>query len=75
MDIGHAGPFKEMISRHAANVEIGPRAYVGAGAIILPGTKIGECSIVGAGSLVNKEVAPRTVVAGVPIRELRKIEG
>lgn len=73
LDIGHAGPFEEKISRHSANVSIGPGAYIGAGAIILAGVQIGQGSVVGAGSLVNKNVAPRTIVAGVPAREIRKI--
>ena len=45
---------------------------IGVGAIILPGVKIGEGSIVGAGSVVNKDVEPYTVVAGVPAKVLRK---
>ena len=74
MDIGHSGPFKKKFAQNAMKVEIGPRAYIGAGAIILPGIKIGEGSIIGAGALVNKDVAPWTVVVGVPAREVRKIK-
>ena len=74
MDIGHAGPFGKKFVQNARKVEIGPRAYIGAGAMILPGVKIGEGSVVGAGALVNKDVAPWTVVVGVPAREIRKIK-
>lgn len=45
---------------------------VGIGSIILPGVKIGEGSIVGAGSVVTKEVEPYSVVAGVPAKVLRR---
>ena len=45
---------------------------IGVGAIILPGVKIGECSIVGAGAVVTEDVEPYTVVAGVPAKFLRK---
>lgn len=45
---------------------------IGAGAIILPGVKIGEGSIIGAGSVVAKDVEPYTVVAGVPAKVLRR---
>lgn len=45
---------------------------IGIGSIILPGVKIGEGSIVGAGSVVTKDVEPYAVVAGVPAKVLRK---
>lgn len=48
-------------------------AWVGTGAIILPGVKIGEMSIVGAGAVVTKDVEPFTVVAGVPAKIIKKI--
>ncbi len=47
---------------------MGDRVFVGAGAIILPGVTIGNDSIIGAGSVVNEDVAPETVVAGSPAR-------
>jgi len=74
MDIGHSGPFGKKFAQDAMKVEIEPRAYIGAGAIILPGIKIGEGSIIGAGALVNKNVDPWTVVVGVPAKEVRKIK-
>ena len=45
--------------------------WIGAGAIILPGVTIGPNSIVGAGSLVRKDVPPRTIVAGNPAKIIR----
>jgi acetyltransferase-like isoleucine patch superfamily enzyme len=48
-------------------------ARVGGGAILLPGVEIGEEAFVGAGAVVLKDVAPRTVVVGNPARELRKV--
>lgn len=49
------------------------RASVGSGAIILCGVTIGEGALVGAGSVVTKDVPPYTIVAGPPSRELRQI--
>lgn len=43
-------------------------AAVGAGATILPGIEIGEGALVGAGSVVTRDVAPWTIVMGVPAR-------
>jgi acetyltransferase-like isoleucine patch superfamily enzyme len=48
--------------------------WIGAGAIILPGTTVGEAAIVAAGSVVNQDVPPYTVVAGNPARPVRKLE-
>lgn len=48
-------------------------ASIGSGATILARVTIGENAIVGAGSVVTKDVAADTIVAGNPARELRKI--
>jgi len=45
---------------------------IGVGAIILPDVRIGKGSIIGAGSVVNKDVEPYTIVAGVPAKVLRR---
>ena len=50
------------------------RASVGTGATILCGVTIGECAIVGAGSVVTHDVPDHTVVAGNPARLLRRLE-
>lgn len=49
------------------------RASVGSGAIILCGVTIGEGALVGAGSVVTKNVAPHTIVAGNPSKKLRHV--
>ena len=48
-------------------------AWIGAGSIILPNITIGEQAIVGAGSVVTKDVAPRTIVTGNPAKFLREV--
>jgi len=48
------------------DVEVGERAMVGAGAIVLPGVTIGEGAQVAANSLVVEDVPPNATVAGVP---------
>jgi maltose O-acetyltransferase len=48
-------------------------AWIGAGAIIMPGITIGECAIVGAGAVVTKDVPPYTVVVGTPARAISTI--
>jgi acetyltransferase-like isoleucine patch superfamily enzyme len=49
-------------------------ASIGSGATILSNTNIGENAIVGAGSVVTKDVPPNVIVAGNPARVLRHIE-
>ena len=48
-------------------------ARVGGGAVLCPGIEIGEEAFVGAGAVVVRDVAPRTVVVGNPARVLREV--
>lgn len=57
-----------------APVEIHNNCFIGAGAIILPGVSIGPNSIIGAGSVVTKDVPPHTVAAGNPARIISSLE-
>jgi len=50
-------------------------ASIGSSATILCGVTIGENAVVGAGSVVTRDVPPNTVVAGNPARVLRKVGG
>ena len=49
-------------------------ASIGSGATILPNLTIGEGAIVGAGSVVTRDVAPHTIVAGNPAKFLRPVD-
>jgi acetyltransferase-like isoleucine patch superfamily enzyme len=53
-------------------VVIERNVWVGANATILPGLRLGEGSVVGAGAVVTHDVAPNTVVMGVPARVSRE---
>jgi len=51
---------------------IGCDVWIGQNAVILPGVHIGDGAIIGANSVVGSDVAPYSIVAGNPARELRK---
>jgi acetyltransferase-like isoleucine patch superfamily enzyme len=46
---------------------------VGGGAVLVPGVEIGEEAFVGAGAVVTRDVAPRSVVVGVPARVVGRV--
>lgn len=54
-----------------ADVFIGDNCFIGSKAIILPGVRIGDEVIVGAGSVVTKEVPSNCIVAGNPARVIK----
>lgn len=51
---------------------IGNDVWIGQNAVILPGVNIGDGAIIGANSVVSRDVPPYTVAAGNPAREIRK---
>lgn len=69
-------PEKSNLSRIYGKIEpiiVEDDVWIGAGAIILAGVKLHRCSIIGAGSVVTKNVPEKTVVAGVPARYLKDV--
>jgi len=60
------------IDKTSGKVVIKKGAKIGSHTVILPGVTIGEGAVIGAHSLVKKDVAANSVVAGAPARELRK---
>lgn len=54
-------------------VRIGRNCWIGAGAILLPGVTIGDDSVIGAGSVVTKDVPSGVVAVGNPCRVMREI--
>ena len=54
-------------------VRIGNNVWIGAGAVILPGITIGDDSVIGAGSIVTKDIPAGVVAVGNPCRVLRPI--
>ena len=55
-----------------APITIGPNAFIGARAFIMPGVSVGKQAIVGACSVVTRNVPPHSIVAGTPAHEISK---
>ncbi|WP_246367219.1 DapH/DapD/GlmU-related protein [Microbacterium marinum] len=51
-------------------VSIGSDVWIGFGAIVLSGVRIGDSAIIAAGAIVTKDVEPNTIVAGCPARPI-----
>jgi len=56
-----------------APIVVGNNVYIGVRSILLPGVKIGDNSIIAAGSVVTKDVMPGSVVGGVPAKFIKSI--
>ncbi|MDO1584156.1 DapH/DapD/GlmU-related protein [Rhizobium oryzicola] len=58
--------------RRDNRVTIGHDVWIGHGATILPGVSVGDGAVIGAGAVVSKDVAPYTIVGGVPAKFIRE---
>lgn len=64
---------REKAYQYNAPVHIGRNCWLGAGVIIVPGVTIGDNVVVGAGSVVTKDIPSNVVAVGNPCRVLREI--
>ena len=58
---------------YALPITIGDNVWIGGNVVICPGVTIGDCAVIGAGSVVTRDVPPWTVAAGNPCRVLQQI--
>ena len=64
---------REQAYQYNVPVRIGRNCWLGAGVIVLPGITIGDNSVIGAGSVVTKDIPANVVAIGNPCRVLREI--
>lgn len=58
--------------RRAKHVTIGNDVWIGHGAVVLPGVRVGDGAVIGANAVVTRDVEPYTIVAGAPARVIRR---
>ncbi len=73
-DLGYTPLAKHAYPTEYAGITVESGAYIGAGAIIMKGVRIGRCAVVAAGAVVREDVPPYTVVGGVPARPLKTLD-
>lgn len=66
--------FRAQLLEITRPIRIGNRVWIGGGAIVLPGVTIGDNAIIGAGSVVTKDVGSNVIAAGNPCRIIRKLD-
>ncbi|AEY93703.1 acetyltransferase [Streptomyces hygroscopicus subsp. jinggangensis 5008] len=59
--------------RFSEPIVIEDKVWIGSNAVVLPGVRIGYGSVIGAGSVVSRDIPPMTVAVGTPCRVLRPI--
>lgn len=64
---------RDMAYQYNLPVHIGRSVWIGTGAVILPGVTIGDHSVIGAGSVVTKDIPANVVAVGNPCKVLREI--
>jgi acetyltransferase-like isoleucine patch superfamily enzyme len=63
----------DFVNSRKGKITVRKDAWIGTGAVILPNVEIGEGAVVGANSVVTRNVPPYTIVGGVPAREIKKV--
>ncbi len=58
---------------YAKPISVGNNVWIGMGVLVLPGVTIGDNSVIGAGSIVNRDIPSGVLAVGVPCKPIKKI--
>ncbi len=64
---------REQVYQYNLPIRIGKNCWLGAGVLVMPGVTIGDNSVIGAGSVVTKDIPANVVAVGTPCRVMREI--
>lgn len=73
-DLGYSPLAHQAYPTTTAGVTVEYGAYVGAGAILMRGVRIGRCAVVAAGAVVRENVPSYTVVGGIPAKVIKTLD-
>jgi acetyltransferase-like isoleucine patch superfamily enzyme len=65
--------YRDNLKTSFKQVKIGKSVWIGANVTVLPGVQIGDFSVIGAGSIVTKNIPSRVIAVGVPARVIRQL--
>lgn len=67
-------PYVREILTKSGDIIVEDEVWIGASVTILPGVKIGRCSVIGAGSVVINDVDPYSIYFGIPAKKIRDLK-
>ena len=65
--------YREMAAHYSLPIHIGRNVWIGSNAVVLPGVTIGDNAVIGAGSVVTKDIPANVVAMGTPAKVVREI--
>lgn len=65
--------YREMVAHYSLPIHIGKNVWIGANSVVLPGVTIGDNTVIGAGSIVTRDIPANVVAVGNPCRVMREL--